>query len=59
MLIVAQLWKYKSERLENKNGDWMYMGETWILPIQDEENEGEAIRTQGSVLNAYSDKGMY
>ena len=59
MLFIAQLWKYNDERLENKNGDWMYMGETWILPIQDEENEDEAIRTQGSVLNAYSDQGMY
>ena len=59
MFFVAQLWKYKGERLENKNGDWKYRKETWILPIEDEKNEGEAIRnSQGSVLNAYSDRGM-
>ena len=60
MLFVAQLWKYIGERLENKNGDWMFMRETWILPIEDEKNEGQAIRNfLGSVLNAYSDRGMY
>ena len=28
------MWKYNGERLENKNGDWMYMEETWILPVR-------------------------
>jgi hypothetical protein len=28
MLFVAQLWRYNGERLENKNGDWMYKEET-------------------------------
>ena len=32
MIFAAQLWKDNSGRLENKNGDWMYMEETWILP---------------------------
>ena len=60
MFFVAQLWKYKGERLENKNGDWIYTRETWILPIEHEKNEGEAIRnSQGSVLIAHSNRGMY
>ena len=61
MLFVAQLWKYIDERLENKNGDWMYKRETWILPIEDEKNEGYAIRNSlGSVLTANLDnRGTY
>ena len=56
MLFVAQLWKFKDERLENKNGDWMYMRETWILPIEDKENEDFELRNfQGNSLNAYLD----
>ena len=56
MLFVAQLWKFNDERLENKNGDWMYMRETWILPIEDKENEDFELRNfQGNSLNAYLD----
>ena len=32
-IFLAQLWKYNGERLESKNGEWMYMEETWILPV--------------------------
>ena len=52
-------------RLENKNGDWRYLTETWKLPnplfeklkktkkSEDEETEGQDIRnSQGSVLKA-------
>ena len=39
MLIVAQLWKQNGDRLENKNGVWMYMEETWILPNENKKNE--------------------
>ena len=61
MIFVAQLWKYNDERLVNKNGDWMYLEKTWILPNEDEENESEAIRnTLGSVLNLDSNlEGMH
>ena len=56
MLFIAQLWKYNGGRLENKNGDWMYMRETWILPIEDKENEDFELRNfQGNSLNAYLD----
>ena len=36
MFFVAQLWKCNDngKRLENKNGDWRYMRETLILPIE-------------------------
>ena len=47
MLIVAQLWKQNGDRLENKNGVWMYMEETWILPNENTTNEdqvGELVR---------------
>ena len=39
MLIVAQLWKQNGDKLENKNGIWMYMEETWILPNEITTNE--------------------
>ena len=54
MLFVAQLWKQNGDRLENKNGDWMYMRETWILP--DENNlAGQVLRDSlGRVLKAKS-----
>ena len=60
MLFVAQLWKQNGDRLENKNGDWMYMGETWIL--LDENNlAGQVLRDSlGRVLKAKSDsKGTH
>ena len=47
MLTVAQLWKQNGDRLENKNGVWMYMEETWILPNENATNEdqvGELVR---------------
>ena len=47
MFIIAQLWKYNNGRLENKNGDWMYMEETWILPSENKTKgiqEGQVIR---------------
>ena len=37
MLTVAQLWKQNGDRLENKNGVWMYMEETWILPNENNQ----------------------
>ena len=37
-------------RLENKNGDWMYLKETWILPKQLTENEIEDERSGGQEL---------
>ena len=61
MLFLAQLWKYNGERLENKNGDWIYLEETWMLPNEEKKNEGEAIRNSlGSVLKVKRNgKGMY
>ena len=61
MLFLAQLWKYNGERLENKNGDWIYLEETWMLPNEDKKNEGQAIRNSlGSVLKVNENgKGMY
>ena len=59
MLFVAQLWKYNTGRLENKNGDWMYKGEKWILP---NERQVQVIRntTHGKVLKAnLISSGMY
>ena len=47
MLIVAQLWKQNGDKLENKNGVWMYMEETWILPNENstkEDQVGELVR---------------
>ena len=52
MIFVAQLWKYNSGRLENKNGDWMYLRETWILP-NETKTKGQVIRNAlGEVLKA-------
>ena len=55
------MWKYNGERLENKNGDWMYLEETWILPNEDKKNKDEAIRNfDGRVLELDSNlKGMH
>ena len=36
---LAQLWKQNGDKLENKNGDWMYMKEKWILPNEDQAGE--------------------
>ena len=65
----AQLWKYNGEKLENKNGDWRYLNETWILPqprpsekeIKGKRSEGQEIRDSlGSVLKAtLYDRGMH
>ena len=56
MIFAAQLWKDNNGRLENKNGDWMYMEETWILPNETKTKdlpEGQVIRnTLGRVLKA-------
>ena len=61
MFFVAQLWKYNGERLENKNGDWMYLQESWNVPNEDKKNEGEAIRNSlGKALGVDSSgKGMH
>ena len=53
-------------RLKNKNGDWMYLKETFFLPkplttneeIEDEKSEGQFLRNSlGSVLMANLDNG--
>ena len=37
-------------KLENKNGHWMYMGDTWILPDEN-KTKGQVIRNSlGKVL---------
>ena len=47
------MWKYNGEILENKNGDWRYLNETWILPEPQRDIEGQEIRNyQGHVLKA-------
>ena len=52
MAFTAQLWKYTGQRLENKNGHWMYMEETWILPNEKTKRGGQEIRNSlGTVLN--------
>ena len=54
MLIAAQLWKQNGDRLENKNGVWMYMEETWILPNEtktkdlSERQDGEFVKKNNS-----------
>ena len=51
-LIVAQLWKQNGDRLENKNGVWMYMEETWILPnenAKEEDQVGELVRIKHNI----------
>ena len=53
MFFVAQLWKYNSGRLENKNGDWMYLRETWILPNETKAKDsplGQITQNQGQVI---------
>ena len=64
MIFAAQLWKDNNGRLENKNGDWMYKEETWILsneiktmdlPEGQNLKEAQVIRnTLGRVLEADS-----
>jgi hypothetical protein len=49
MFIVAQLWKQNNDRLENKNGVWMYMEETWILPNEKEDQVGELVRIKHNI----------
>ena len=51
MLIVAQLWKQNGDRLENKNGVWMYMEETWILPNEKEGQVGELVRIKHNIIS--------
>ena len=60
MIFVAQLWKYTSGRLENKNGHWMYMEETWSLPNKSSKTERQVIKDSlGKVLTVQSNnKGM-
>ena len=55
------MWKYNGEILENKNGDWRYLNETWILPQPQREIEDQEIRNSlGHVLKGNkSDKGTY
>ena len=55
------MWKYNGERLENKNGDWLYLQETWIVPNEDKKNESEVIRNSlGKTLKAdLVGKGMH
>ena len=54
-VFAAQLWKCTSGKLENKNGHWMYMEETWILPNESSTNEGHVIEDSlGSVLKVQS-----
>ena len=51
MIFAAQLWKYTSGRLENKNGHWMHMEDTWILPNESSTDEGRVIKDSlGKVL---------
>ena len=40
LFVSAQLWKYDSntKKLENKNGDWVYMNKKWNIPGDDSEN---------------------
>ena len=54
------MWKYNGERLENKNGDWLYLQETWIAPKEDKKDEGEVLRNSlGKTLKVDLDsKGM-
>ena len=61
MIFVAQLWKYTSGRLENKNGYWMYMEETWSFPNKSSTTEGQVIKDSlGKVLTVQSNnKGMH
>ena len=57
MLIVAQLWKQNGDRLENKNGIWMYMEETWILPNENTTNEdqvGELLSKKNNIKSSRS-----
>ena len=60
-IFVAQLWKYTSGRLENKNGHWMYMEETWSFSNKSSTTEGEVITDSlGKVLTVQSNnKGMH
>ena len=54
---AAQLWKDNSGRLENKNGGWMYMDDTWILPDETKTKDfplsmyGQNIEKGGVISN--------
>ena len=39
IFFLDQLWKYDSATkiLENKNGDWLHLANTWTLPSEGEE----------------------
>ena len=59
MLFAAQLWKYNHGKLENKNGDWMYKEETWLLSNESNTEEGQVITIRdslGKILTVDSDK---
>ena len=64
LVFAAQLWKYTSGRLENKNGHWMYKEEIWLqfwyLP-ENTKSEGQKIRNSlGRLLKVQSnDTGMH
>ena len=69
-VFLAQLWKHNGQILENKNGDWKYLKETWILPQsltsekkikEEEKSDGFLIPDSlGSVLTAnMDDTGTY
>ena len=48
-----------SGRLENKNGNWMYMEESWILP-KESFPEGDIRDSLGRVLKAnLESRGMH
>ena len=54
MLFAAQLWKQNGDRLHNKNGDWMYMEETWSLPNENttkEDQVGELVRIKHNIIS--------
>ena len=55
MVFAAQLWKYTSGRLENKNGHSMFKEEIWILSDENSNSEGQEIRDSlGRVLKVLS-----
>ena len=58
-IFLAQLWKYNGERLESKNGEWMYMEETWetwILPVRKASKRGLAKLFSYKTKKATDDK---
>ena len=55
-MFLDQLWKYDSATkiLENKNGDWMHLSNTWILPAEGAEGNIKDDST-GQVLGLSND----